>query len=190
MQEASRATCDICRQPLTSRRTSSVFFDRQLGEQSAVAHDRCGETACGRRFRYSVGLERIIEPGDASDPFAHPRSLEHWRAHLGQKVWWTGWHEAALERACLVSQAIRRPRTTPSTGLRARVLERDRFRCRRCGASADTGATIVIDHVVPVAAGGRTEQGNLQTLCTTCNSGKLARPPHAHDQRGLGPGTV
>ena len=76
---------------------------------------------------------------------------------------------------------VRRP---ISPGLRARVLERDSFRCRRCGASSDTDR-LVMDHVVPVAHGGPTSFDNLQTLCAPCNSGKRARLPHVHDLRGL-----
>jgi 5-methylcytosine-specific restriction endonuclease McrA len=51
------------------------------------------------------------------------------------------------------------------------VLERDAYRCRRCGAIT----ALHIDHVVPVAAGGLTEIDNLQTLCALCNWKKGAR---------------
>lgn len=67
-----------------------------------------------------------------------------------------------------------------SPALRARVMERDDFRCRRCG-SGPRDARLVIDHVVPVAAGGTGVESNLQTLCEDCNSGKSDRPPHPHD---------
>ena len=58
-----------------------------------------------------------------------------------------------------------------SVGLRLRVLTRDRFRCKFCGASPanDVGVSLHIDHIVPVARGGRTELANLQTLCAQCN---------------------
>lgn len=43
--------------------------------------------------------------------------------------------------------------------------------CANCGETSD----LVIDHVVPVAKGGRSEFSNLQLLCATCNrlKGKL-----------------
>ena len=44
-----------------------------------------------------------------------------------------------------------------------------------CGASAADGATLHIDHIVPVSLGGRTVQENLQTLCQSCNLGKSNR---------------
>jgi HNH endonuclease len=58
--------------------------------------------------------------------------------------------------------------------LRFRVLQRDGFRCQYCGRSARDGATLHLDHVVPVAAGGQTSEDNLITACETCNLGKSA----------------
>ncbi|KPC63812.1 hypothetical protein ADL27_61320 [Streptomyces sp. NRRL F-6602] len=39
--------------------------------------------------------------------------------------------------------------------------------CAYCGAPADT-----IDHIIPVAAGGGGEWGNLAPACLSCNSSK------------------
>jgi 5-methylcytosine-specific restriction endonuclease McrA len=94
---------------------------------------------------------------------------------------------SALTRAWGFANALsgrfgksRSGRVAPSAGLRARVLERDNFRCRRCGATADEGQ-LVIDHVTPVAKGGKTELDNLQSLCRLCNAGKRDRQPTARD---------
>lgn len=70
-----------------------------------------------------------------------------------------------------------------SAGTRTRVLERAGFRCRRCGASPDDGAKLVVDHITPVARGGTRALDNLQALCSACNAGKSDRTPHAHDLR-------
>jgi len=56
-------------------------------------------------------------------------------------------------------------------GLRFRVLDRDR-RCLACGATPESGARLHVDHVTPFSLGGRTVEGNLQTLCGDCNVGK------------------
>lgn len=77
----------------------------------------------------------------------------------------------------------RRVRDPVTPGLRAFVLERDGFRCRRCGATADDRVRLVIDHILPVAMGGPTTPENCQTLCEPCNQGKRDRAPHAHDLR-------
>ena len=44
-------------------------------------------------------------------------------------------------------------------------------RCANCGATE----SLVLDHIVPIAKGGRSEVDNLQLLCATCNrvKGKL-----------------
>ena len=47
------------------------------------------------------------------------------------------------------------------------VLVRD-GRCLRCGATEG----LAVDHVVPIALGGSSHIGNLQTLCRSCNSSK------------------
>lgn len=62
---------------------------------------------------------------------------------------------------------------TPKT--RTDVLRRDGARCRLCGASANQGATLHVDHIVPISHGGKTEMANLQVLCQSCNLGKSNR---------------
>lgn len=56
--------------------------------------------------------------------------------------------------------------------LRYEILTRDGFRCKICGASADDGVTLHVDHIIPVSKGGLTEKSNLRTLCERCNLGK------------------
>jgi DNA-directed RNA polymerase subunit RPC12/RpoP len=56
------------------------------------------------------------------------------------------------------------------------VLARDHYRCRYCGAGAET-AKLHVDHVVPVAAGGTDDTWNLTAACQDCNLGKRAQMP-------------
>ena len=62
----------------------------------------------------------------------------------------------------------------PSVRLRWKVLQRDRFTCRACGASPalKLGVELHVDHKKPWSEGGETTLENLQTLCSTCNLGK------------------
>jgi len=62
----------------------------------------------------------------------------------------------------------------PSLRLRFKVLKRDNFRCRQCGASParSLGVELHVDHMVPWSKGGPTTFENLQTLCSECNLGK------------------
>lgn len=54
---------------------------------------------------------------------------------------------------------------------RAKVKERDGFRCVTCGSTAD----LEVDHIIPVAKGGTRAMDNLQTLCGGCNYFKADR---------------
>ena len=69
-----------------------------------------------------------------------------------------------------VSAAYERSLMTDS--LRYDIFKRDNFRCQICGASANDGVKLHVDHIVPVSKGGKTEPSNLQTLCERCNLGK------------------
>lgn len=62
-------------------------------------------------------------------------------------------------------------------GLRYTVLKRDNFKCVLCGASPALrpGVQLHVDHIFPFSKGGKTEIGNLRTLCKDCNLGKAAR---------------
>ena len=71
-------------------------------------------------------------------------------------------------------RASERARLT--AGLRYLILRRDDFTCQQCGKrQADENyVRLEVDHKVPIDAFGRTEEGNLWTLCKECNRGKSA----------------
>ena len=70
--------------------------------------------------------------------------------------------------------SIKKTPRDPSLRLRFKVLLRDRFSCRHCGASPATtlGVELHLDQIVPWSKGGETTLENLQTLCSKCNLGK------------------
>jgi 5-methylcytosine-specific restriction endonuclease McrA len=59
-------------------------------------------------------------------------------------------------------------------GLRYDILNRDKNRCVKCGATGKE-AQLEVDHIHPVSRGGNNDPKNLQTLCKRCNLGKGAR---------------
>lgn len=59
-----------------------------------------------------------------------------------------------------------------SNKIRWLVLQRDEFRCVKCGQAASSTVSLEVDHIVPVAKGGFDTIENLQILCNRCNSGK------------------
>jgi hypothetical protein len=73
-----------------------------------------------------------------------------------------------------IDLAATRPRRDISERQRFRILLRDGFQCRTCGASplAQRGIELHIDHIVPWSKGGDTTDANLETKCARCNLGK------------------
>ncbi len=78
-----------------------------------------------------------------------------------------GWLREAGGRARLMTFcAPAATRKSIGKRLRAEVLA--------CGCCAACGSNeqLVIDHLIPVVRGGKTERGNLQALCAPCNRAK------------------
>ena len=57
---------------------------------------------------------------------------------------------------------------------RFEVFKRDSFTCQYCGRSAPD-VILEVDHIIPVAEGGKNDMVNLVTSCRDCNSGKGKR---------------
>ena len=64
-----------------------------------------------------------------------------------------------------------------SKRVRYEVLRRDNYACRYCGATAGSGAQLVVDHVMPVSLGGTDDPTNLVACCRDCNAGKASTRP-------------
>ena len=58
-----------------------------------------------------------------------------------------------------------------SNKMRFAIYDRDGWRCRNCGRRT---RDLEIDHIIPIAKGGKTTMSNLQTLCHKCNKKKGA----------------
>ncbi len=55
------------------------------------------------------------------------------------------------------------------------IFKRDGFVCQYCGATPPS-VILHVDHIHPVAMGGKDDQDNLITACESCNLGKSATP--------------
>ncbi len=62
--------------------------------------------------------------------------------------------------------------------LRMQIAVRDNFTCQRCGKYMPDAVGLHIDHIVPIAKGGKSVPSNLQVLCSRCNGAKSARFYH------------
>ena len=69
-------------------------------------------------------------------------------------------------------EAIERiERSKVTNKLRFYIYKRDGYRCKCCGRSG-TKTDLEIDHIIPIAKGGKSKIDNLQTLCRKCNKMK------------------
>lgn len=62
-------------------------------------------------------------------------------------------------------------RAKVSNKMRFAIYKRDGYRCRICGRG-QTFNCLEVDHIKPIAKGGKSTFNNLQTLCSRCNMEK------------------
>jgi hypothetical protein len=74
--------------------------------------------------------------------------------------------------------------------LRFSILMRDNFRCHYCGASAEDGVKLEVDHVISRFDGGSDDESNLVTSCKPCNQGKGARSATLFDPANTIPAPI
>ena len=125
-----------------------------------------------RQLRYPVPRAKIV----CTVSYVSPKGQNSYSRHLEWDFTQlqNGLRNALEVRANQSTQQYlrQRERSLMTPSLRVAILRRDGSRCRMCGASAAAGATLHIDHIVPVSLGGQTVAENLQTLCDSCNYGK------------------
>jgi len=136
-------------------------------------------------YPYEYDMSRLHSPEEVLWFLLHIAEKE-WKHVNGQRV--GGFIEAVCKsRGWKAYHRVPHPNEAPpafhdakaereklTPALRYSVIRRDGSRCRCCGASVATGAVLHVDHIIPVAKGGRTTESNLQTLCAVCNQGKAA----------------
>lgn len=79
-----------------------------------------------------------------------------------------------LESKLTAKAFAKEQRALMTKKLRDYIKKRDNFTCCNCGNSTykEPNLLLEIDHIIPVAKGGCTEEDNLQTLCWKCNRAK------------------
>jgi hypothetical protein len=135
----------------------------------------------GRQPRYG----ELKAPGSQFSVGTYENRFGSWSKALGNFVKWVNSNvpdqpqgaqteRGAADTTELVSAVKRRTRREISDRQRFRILVRDGFRCKACGASplVQTGVELHVDHVLPWSKGGETTDDNLETKCKQCNLGK------------------
>ena len=81
---------------------------------------------------------------------------------------------AYLSENIKFKKSIQGQRALLTSKLRNKILQRDGYMCKQCGASLQKEPNLLleIDHIIPLSKGGMTKENNLQTLCWRCNRKK------------------
>lgn len=61
--------------------------------------------------------------------------------------------------------------------LREKIMKRDNYTCQLCGKYMPDEVGLQIDHIIPIAKGGKTVTSNLRVLCSKCNGSKSDKMP-------------
>lgn len=136
----------------------------------------------GQRLRaVRIGPDEYRIPVDAVLQFAH-LTVDHWESHRHREV------QLLRETLDLLLARVDRledqvialgksyggKRAPLNLQIRQQVISRDASRCRYCGKRVPKHL-IHVDHIVPVALGGRTVVDNLAVACQRCNHAKGAK---------------
>jgi len=119
------------------------------------------------RFRELARSPSVISSGP------YQRRFHSWMKTLEQFVAYANAQDARIPIPIIAASRHKTGRD-PSLRLRFRVMKRDNFSCRACGASPalKPGLSLHVDHVKAWSLGGETIEENVQTLCEACNLGK------------------
>ena len=132
----------------------------------------------GRQPRYS----EVKAPSSLFSAGTYEKRFGSWSKALGRFVEWVNSDQSQQrveeQRAADITTqsplAKRRTRREISDRQRFRILVRDGFRCKSCGASPliGPGIELHVDHILPWSKGGETTDDNLESKCKKCNLGK------------------
>jgi hypothetical protein len=140
------------------------YSDERLFENIMILWEHYGRQP---RMSELANLPSIISGG------AYKRRFSTWMDALQQFVEYANSQDKTAPDPIEVASGHQTSRD-PSLRLRFRVLKRDNFSCRACGASPalTPGLELHVDHITAWSHGGETVEENLQTLCEACNLGK------------------
>lgn len=108
---------------------------------------------------WSKALDMFVEWVNSNSPSQHQENVEE---------------QSAADITTQTPSVKRCTRREISDRQRFRILVRDGFRCKSCGASPliQRGVELHVDHILPWSKGGETTDDNLESKCKQCNLGK------------------
>lgn len=163
-----RGKCEQC--------GAAIFYSKS--EPKRFCGNSCASRYKGIKRGKWVGLVRL-ECAHCGKSFERPPS----RVGTHQKLFFCSQecNTAYSKKKYTIGNGSHKKRHGLKSDLRFSILMRDNFRCRYCGACADDGVRLEVDHIMPRCHGGSDDESNLTTSCAPCNQGKGARIIN-HDQ--------
>ena len=80
---------------------------------------------------------------------------------------------AAINYACTLNEyENNNQRKLCTRELRESIMKRDNYTCQMCGKYMPDEVGLQVDHIIPIAKGGKSVPDNLQVLCSKCNQKK------------------
>ena len=105
----------------------------------------------------------------------YKRKFGGWQNTLNEFAKWIKKNKNTSINHCRSAEIVKHKTSRNiNLALRWSILERDHFKCVKCGKSPSTDPKVIlqVDHIIPWSKGGETIFENLQTLCQDCNLGK------------------
>lgn len=118
------------------------------------------------RFRVFSNMQRLIEEAHQEEQALAQRDREEL--------------EQFKQKDIEAKELAQRRRVSPAQ--KDAVLRRDGYKCQICGISREyldekvpglgDYLRLEVDHIIPIAQGGKSDESNLQCLCWRCNAAK------------------
>lgn len=167
------------------QRDYRIHNAEQIAARRAAYRDRTRDAkAAADAAYYANNRERLLLK-NAAYRHAHREqfaaySRTHWEKNKDQRrAYVAEWYRNNPD-ARLRSTHRRRARIKGggdlSRGVRAKLLKLQRGKCANCRVSLRRAGS-QLDHIMPLARGGKNDDGNVQLLCPTCNNRKRASDP-------------
>jgi HNH endonuclease/Homing endonuclease associated repeat len=146
-----------------------IGFERNVGDEPLFENLMRLWEYYGRQPR----VRELTRPPSEISYGPYERRFHSWTSALEQFVTFAN-SKGAQPPNPIETVSDRRPGRSISLRTRFRVLKRDNFTCRACGASPalKPGLSLHVDHIKAWSLGGESVEENLQTLCEACNLGK------------------